>query len=215
MSNTPSNTTTKPSSQELKLDREDLNVNPISQFNSWFKEYLKTNPPEPTAMAIATSSSDGLPSVRFVLMKEVDDKGFVFFTNYESAKGKTLASNPQAALAFYWNTLNRQVRVSGKTEKLSAAESDEYFATRPVESQLSAWASHQSTTVPDRVFLESRMLEFRTKYQNQPIPRPPYWGGLRVVPSQIEFWQGRVGRLHDRFLYVREGPGWKIERLSP
>lgn len=197
------------------LDRSDLKPEPISQFLEWFNEYKAGQPPEPTAMAIATASKDGEPSVRFVLLKSFGADGFVFFTNYKSEKAKNLEQNPRASLVFYWNPQNRQVRVSGRVEKTSALESDEYFATRPVESQLGAWASQQSEPVESRETLEARMNELRAKYAGKAVPRPPHWGGFRVIPERIEFWQGRTGRLHDRFVFERVPGGWNIQRLCP
>ncbi len=202
-------------SNDRSLDRKDLNSDPIKQFDAWYKEFLQSHQPEPSAMALATASRDCVPSVRFVLLKEYDSKGFVFFTNYESEKGHTLSDNPLASLAFYWNVHNRQVRVVGRVEKVSAKESDSYFASRPVESQLSTWASRQSRVIESREELEAQMRDLRAKYKDVAVPRPPYWGGFRIIPDRIEFWQGRTGRLHDRFLYRREGQNWTIERLSP
>src|SRR5687768_10069262 len=177
---------------DASLDRPQLNSDPIVQFDHWYKEYLKTNPPEPSAMALATATRDGLPSVRFVLMKEFGQKGFVFFTNFESEKARHLSGNPRASIAFYWNVHNRQVRVSGRVEKIQDAESDSYFASRPKESQLSAWASMQSSKLISREWLEKRMEEFRVKFKDQVVPRPAHWGGYRIVPETIEFWQGRT-----------------------
>jgi pyridoxamine 5'-phosphate oxidase len=202
-------------SNDRSLNRNDLNDDPIVQFDLWYKEYLKSNPPEPAAMALATSTPSGDPRVRFVLLKEYNQQGFVFFTNFESEKGRALALNPKASLAFYWNVHNRQVRISGTVQKISDAESDHYFSTRPFESQLSTWASHQSQRIESRDVLEEGMNQLRAQYQGKTVPRPAYWGGYRVVPSVIEFWQGRTGRLHDRFVYSKQASSWKIERLSP
>ncbi|MEQ1875472.1 MAG: pyridoxamine 5'-phosphate oxidase [Bdellovibrionia bacterium] len=202
-------------SKDRSLDNKDLDADPFTQFERWYQEYLKTAPPEPSAMALATASKDGTPSIRFVLLKSHDTGSFVFFTNYESEKAKNLAENPRASLAFYWNVHNRQVRVTGSVERVSAAESDAYFASRPFESQLSAWASKQSSKIESREWLEMRMSELQAKYPKGKVPRPPHWGGFRVTPERIEFWQGRVSRLHDRLVYVRDGKSWRIDRLSP
>lgn len=202
-------------SQDRALDKSDLHADPFQQFDRWYKEYQQTKPPEPSAMVIASASKDGWPAVRYVLLKSHESDGFVFFTNYESAKARQLMENPKAALAFYWNVHNRQVRVRGRVEKVSTEESDQYFATRPLESQLSAWASKQSETIESREWLEARMNDFREKYKDGKVPRPPHWGGFRVIPERIEFWQGRTSRLHDRFVYVLDGKAWRVERLSP
>ena len=167
-------------------------------------------------MTLATATPDGRPSARMVLLKGVDARGFAFFTNYESRKGAELAANPRAALVFFWVQLERQVRVEGRVERLSAEESDAYFASRPEGSQLGAWASQQSAVLPDRGPLEARYEELRAQYEGQEVPRPTFWGGFRVVPETVEFWQGRVNRLHDRLRYRRQDDGsWVIERLSP
>jgi pyridoxamine 5'-phosphate oxidase len=200
---------------DRSLDLEDLSADPVQQFDLWYKEYLETNPPEPSAMALATATPEAEPSVRFVLLKEYNSKGFVFFSNFDSEKGQAIARNARAALAFYWNVHNRQVRVTGRVEKLSDTESDRYFSTRPLQSQLSAWASQQSRTVASREILETRMKQLEQKYSGKKVPRPPYWGGFLVRPERIEFWQGRTGRLHDRFLFELNSNGWDIRRLCP
>jgi pyridoxamine 5'-phosphate oxidase len=195
---------------------EDLAADPFTQFGAWFDEVAQADVREPNAMTLATASADGRPSARMVLLKGVDARGFAFFTNYASRKGGELDANPCAALVFFWVQLERQVRVEGRVERLSAEESDAYFASRPEGSQLGAWASQQSAELPDRGPLEARYEELRAQYEGHEVPRPPFWGGFRVVPETVEFWQGRVNRLHDRLRYRRQGDGsWVIERLSP
>ncbi len=198
------------------LSETEVDPNPVIQFKQWFDQALAAQLTEPNAMTIATATPDGKPSARMVLLKDFDERGFVFFTNYNSHKGQELAKNPQAYLVFWWAELERQVRISGLVEKVSATESDTYFHSRPVNSQLGAWASNQSEVIETREALEQKLHELQLKYQNQEIPRPPHWGGLRVIPTEIEFWQGRSSRLHDRLLYTRLNDGsWKIQRLSP
>ena len=198
------------------LREEDLAPDPFTQFGAWFDEVAQADIREPNAMTLATATPDGRPSARMVLLKGVDARGFAFFTNYESRKGAELAANPRAALVFFWVQLERQVRVEGRVERLSAEESDAYFASRPEGSQLGAWASQQSAVLPDRGPLEARYEELRAQYEGHEVPRPPFWGGFRVVPETVEFWQGRVNRLHDRLRYRRQDDGsWVIERLSP
>jgi pyridoxamine 5'-phosphate oxidase len=198
------------------LSENDIDPNPFIQFQKWFDQALDAQLPEPNAMAVATATPDGKPSARMVLLKDFDERGFVFFTNYNSQKGQELAENPQAALVFWWAELERQVRIAGYVEKVSEQESDEYFQSRPFNSRLGAWASHQSEVIASREELEQRLQALQAKYENQDIPRPAYWGGVRVIPTEIEFWQGRPSRLHDRLLYTRlDEHSWKIERLSP
>lgn len=198
------------------LSKTEIDPNPFIQFKKWFDQALAAQLPEPNAMTIATATPEGTPSARMVLLKDFDERGFVFFTNYNSHKGQELAENPQAALVFWWAELERQVRISGYVEKVSETESDQYFHSRPANSRLGAWVSNQSEVIESREALEQRLQEFQSKYENQEIPRPSHWGGLRVIPSEIEFWQGRSSRLHDRLLYTRLDDGsWKIERLSP
>ncbi|MBI1729303.1 pyridoxamine 5'-phosphate oxidase [Candidatus Acetothermia bacterium] len=198
------------------LRRADLNSDPIAQFERWFDEASRTDLIQPNTMTLATSTPDGVPSARMVLMRNFDAKGFVFFTNYESQKGHDLAINPQAALVFYWEPLGRQIRITGHVERIPERESDQYFETRPLESRLGALVSHQSQVIPNRGFLEEDFSKLRAIYNNQKISRPSYWGGFRVIPTLIEFWQHRDHRLHDRFRYTKQKGGtWLIERLSP
>ena len=195
----------------------EVDPNPIKQFASWFQEALNADLLEPNAMTLATASRDGKPTARIVLLKGYDEKGFVFYTNYESTKGQQLIANPQAALVFLWDKLERQVRIEGKVVKISAEESDRYFHSRPVRSQIGAWTSDQSRAIDNREVLEKRQQQLEQKYADgDTIPRPPHWGGFRVVPNVIEFWQGRPSRLHDRLVYrLQNDATWTIERLSP
>ncbi|MBW4662648.1 MAG: pyridoxamine 5'-phosphate oxidase [Chroococcus sp. CMT-3BRIN-NPC107] len=194
----------------------DLDPNPFKQFKTWFDQALAAQLPEPNAMTLATATIEGKPSARMVLLKDFSDRGFVFYTNYHSHKGQEIALNPQAALVFWWAQLERQVRIEGKVELVSPQESDEYFHSRPINSQLGAWVSNQSQVVDSREVLEQRQAQLKAQYEQQVIPRPQHWGGFRVVPTEIEFWQGRPSRLHDRLLYhLQEDNSWLIERLSP
>src|SRR5947209_13568313 len=198
------------------LRRSDLDPDPIKQFSNWFTAAIEAGIRDVNAMSLATASHDTKPSVRIVLLKGFDQDGFIFFTNYESEKGKQLEENPYAALAFYWIELDRQIRIGGKVEKTSRKESQTYFHSRPVGSQLSAWASRQSEVLDGRRVLEGRMEEMTERFGGKPIPLPSHWGGYRVKPEVIEFWQGRPNRLHDRFRYTRHaGRNWMIERLAP
>ena len=200
----------------IGLSRTDLDQSPITQFQRWFNEVIEAKLPEPNAMTLATCTPQGAPSARIVLLKAVSERGFVFFTNYESQKGHELTANPQAALVFFWPLLERQVRVAGSVSKLSAEESEGYFHSRPVESQIGAWASRQSEVLASRAELDGRMEELKLRYGGQIVPLPPFWGGYCVRPTAIEFWQARLSRLHDRFRYVRSWEShWTIERLSP
>ncbi len=195
---------------------EELESDPIVQFEKWFREAWDENYPMPHAMSLATASAEGLPTVRTVLLKGYDSNGFVFFTNYGSRKAKQISNNPQAALLFPWVRLGRQVTVAGRVEKISKSESVQYFLSRPRGSQLSAWASAQSTVISSRAILESAFATVKRRFADGEVPLPDFWGGYRVDPDSIEFWQNRKDRLHDRFLYKREESGaWRIDRLTP
>lgn len=197
------------------LNEKDVERDPVAQFARWYETALASAGPLPEAVALATATRAGHPSLRMVLLKSFDAHGFVFYTNYASRKGRELARNARASLLFHWSGLERQVRIEGKVAKVPARESDEYFATRPRGSQLSAWASAQSETVASRAALEKRFAAFERKYPGA-VPRPPHWGGYRLVPDTVEFWQGRADRLHDRIVYRRDARrGWTIRRLAP
>lgn len=199
-----------------ELTERDLDPDPIKQFQQWYRGALELPVAAPDAMTLATTSREGVPSARMVLLKGVDERGFVFYTNYESQKGRELAENPAAALVFYWPELSRQVRVVGRASTLSRQESEQYFHRRPRGSQIAAWVSPQSTVIPNRAVLEERFRQLEVAYQGREIPLPPHWGGYRVFPEIVEFWQGRPNRLHDRFRYTRLADNtWQIERLAP
>lgn len=188
---------------------------PIDHFQELFDEARRSEPLEGTTAALGTADEDGSPSVRMVLVKEVDREGFVFYTNYRSRKAEQLSANPRAALCFHWDSLERQVRIEGPVGQVEADRSDRYFATRPRGSQISAWASPQSSTVGSRELLEERFQACERRFGDSEIPRPPFWGGYRLTPERMEFWQAREKRLHDRFLYLRDPEGWTVERLGP
>ena len=201
---------------DLSILREgDVAADPIVQFRSWYEQAVSAGLPLPEAMTLATATSAGKPSARLVLLRGYDERGFVFYTNYESRKARELAANPQAALVFYWQPLDRQVRIEGRVDPVSAEQSDAYFKGRPRDSQLGAWASPQSQVIAGRETLERRLEEVQASHAAGEVPRPPHWGGLRVVPEVIEFWQARAGRLHDRLRYRRGPAGWLLERLAP
>jgi len=198
------------------LRRSDLDPDPMKQFSNWFTAAIEAGIRDVNAMSLATAGADAKPSVRIVLLKGFDQDGFVFFTNYQSEKGKHLDANPSAALGFYWIELDRQIRMSGNVEKTSREESQTYFRSRPLGSQLGAWASRQSEVLDARRILDARMAEMTERFSNGSVPLPPHWGGYRLKPDIIEFWQGRPNRLHDRFRYTRQPSGsWLIERLAP
>jgi pyridoxamine 5'-phosphate oxidase len=198
------------------LDEQGVADNPFDQFTKWWKEAVSSDIVEVNAMTLATVSVEGVPAARIVLLKGYDKNGFVFFTNYDSKKGQDLLAHPLAALVFFWKELERQVRISGRVEKVSAEESDAYFQSRPEGSRLGAWASPQSKPISSRQVIEDQLASYQHTYHHHPIPRPPHWGGYRVVPDTIEFWQGRSSRLHDRIQYKLDAAGkWEISRLAP
>ena len=200
-----------------RLDERDLAEDPFAMFSTWFAQAVETAVPEPNAMTLATATPDGTPSARIVLLKAVDARGFVFYTDYRSRKGTELVANPFAALVFYWHELERQVRVVGSVARLPDAESDAYYLSRPLGSRFGAWASEQSAVLPSRAELEARLASIEARHPDGNVPRPPHWGGFRVAPVEVEFWQGRESRLHDRLRYRRDGTDapWVVERLSP
>jgi pyridoxamine 5'-phosphate oxidase len=198
------------------LDELTADIDAIAQFRVWFDEALRAELVDANAMALATVTPDGMPAVRTVLLKDIEERGLVFFTHYNSPKGQDLAVRPHAALMFYWAELERQVRAAGPVERVATEESDAYFVTRPRDSQIAAWAAHQSAELPDRAALHERFAALRADYRGQTVPRPPDWGGYRVAIERIEFWQGRPSRLHDRLLYTRNDDGtWQRVRLAP
>lgn len=198
------------------LRRDDLDSDPLSQFRTWMNQTIAAGLGDPTAMVVGTVAADGQPSQRIVLLKHLDDKGFVFYTNYGSRKAKELDGNDRVSLLFPWNALDRQVKVCGRAEKISAAESFKYFLSRPRDSQLAAWASDQSRKISGRDFLMTQLAHMKEKFHEGEVPLPDFWGGIRVKPHEIEFWQGGEHRLHDRFVYELQGDGtWDIHRLAP
>ena len=206
------------SHEHRELRRADLHPDPIGQFLRWFGDAEAAGIALPNAMALATTGADGQPSVRYVLLRDADERGFVFYTNHGSRKGRQLDENPRAAIVFLWKEIDRQVSVTGGVRRVEDDESDAYFATRPREAQIGAWASPQSSVLSDRRELEERVGDVSARFRDAPIPRPPHWGGYRLTPDAVEFWQGRPFRLHDRFQYARdadERTGWRVERLSP
>lgn len=202
-------------SDQTGLREEDLDADPLRQFRRWMEDALAANLTEPTAMTLATSDAHGQPSARVVLLKEYDERGFVFYTNYRSRKGRELAANPRAALVAFWAELERQVVITGSVTQVPVAESDAYFRTRPRGAQIGAWASEQSAVITNREALERRVVEFTERFDGEEVPRPPHWGGYCLAPDAVTFWQGRLDRLHDRLRYRRRGRGWVIERLAP
>ena len=199
----------------VPLDESTVLPDPVSQFSSWFEEVLQKVDQDPNAVILSVADENGRPSSRTVLLKGFDENGFIFYTNYQSRKGRVVEENPYASLTFFWAGLMRQVHVEGKVEKTDEKTSDEYFQSRPLSSKLGAWASDQSRPISNRVELEERLKEAEKKFEGEIIPRPPHWGGYRVIPERVEFWQGRLNRLHDRICYTKNGDNWQITRLMP
>lgn len=197
------------------FNEDQVAADPITQFNQWFEEAVKSEQPEVDAMTLSTATPDGRVSARVVLLKGCDERGFVFFTNYESRKSREMTANPRAALTFYWHALHRQVRIEGDVEKVPTRESEDYFQTRPRGSQIGAWASPQSEEIANRTELERRVAEIEERFKDGAVNCPPFWGGFRLRPASIEFWQGRESRLHDRILYTLRDGKWRISRLAP
>ncbi len=205
----------KKSYQNNELNETSVDKNPFIQFTIWYEGILHSNLNEPSSMMLSTADVNGNPSARIILLKEIDDSGFVFYTNYGSRKGKDLKENPKAALTFFWDELLRQIRIEGRIEKINREKSKEYFSSRPRESQIGAWVSAQSSVIPNREILENKFDELEEKFGNEEIPLPHFWGGYRVIPNYFEFWQGRENRLHDRICYKKENDEWKIFRIAP
>ncbi len=197
------------------LSEQDVAADPIAQFTRWFDEAVNADVVEPNAMCLATATPDAYPSARMVLLKGVDARGFVFYTDYRSRKGQELADNPHASLCFFWAELERQVRINGAVQRVTRAESDAYFQTRPLPSRVGAWTSHQSMVLTDRAVLEAELAANETRFATGHVPLPEHWGGFRIVPEELEFWQGRESRLHDRIQFRREAGAWVKRRLSP
>jgi pyridoxamine 5'-phosphate oxidase len=197
------------------LDQKDVLENPFEQFSLWFEEAMNSKLPEPNAMILATATKDGKPSVRALLLKGFDENGFIFYTNYESRKGKEIALNNNASILFFWPELERQIRLEGTVNKIPDEESKKYFDTRPYKSRIGAWASNQSNVIENRFFIIKKFLKYFIKFHSKDIPLPPYWGGYILKPDVFEFWQGRTSRLHDRVRYLKVDGRWQIERLSP
>lgn len=198
-----------------KLSEETVLKNPLKQFEKWFQYYIKTESVQQNAMILTTADEKAKPSARVVLLKGSSNKGFTFFTNYKSQKGKDISKNTSASLLFFWAELERQIRIEGKIKKISKAESQKYFDSRPLESRIAAWASEQSSVIPDRAYLEKRFQKFKEQFKGKKIPMPKDWGGLILIPEYFEFWQGRENRLHDRICYKKQRGNWKIFRLAP
>lgn len=197
------------------LLENEVQNDPVRQFDQWFREALKAEVHEPNAMTLATAGKNGQPSARIVLLKGYDPKGFVFYTNYNSRKSLQLQENPLAAMIFFWPELERQVRIEGRTEKIEAELSEQYFNSRPLGNRLGAWVSPQSEVIPDRTYLENRLQEYMERYPDEKVPRPEHWGGYRLYPELIEFWQGRPNRLHDRLCFTKKEDSWSMSRLAP
>lgn len=201
--------------KKARLDREDLKTDPLAQFRTWMEQAQRAQVPEPNAMTLATVDAEGQPFTRVVLLKRMDERGLVFFTNFGSRKAEQMEANPRVSVCFNWLHLERQVSINGTVEKISTAESLAYFVTRPLGSRLGAWVSEQSKVIKSRSLLESKWAEMKQKFSDGEVPLPSFWGGYRITPDRFEFWQGRQNRLHDRFLYEKSGGGWTIERLQP